>query len=207
MERKCAPQCKFLISSDTTILFVAVLLILTAVLLGGCGSRNKDAYFIREQTDLNYIQKVAVLPFTNNTQDTFAANRIRDITATQILSMGLFDVVSSSVVDSTLMEMAITQNQPIDTPLMRRLGQRLDVQAFVHGSVENIGRNADGSFAYPEVSLTLQLIESESSMVLWQATAHRHGYSVWDRLFDLDPQDGFQLALSLIREMLSTVPK
>ena len=206
MEHQCTPQYSF-IDTLRKYLPVTAIILMISIVLAGCGKGTSDAYFVREQTDLNFIQKVAVLPFSNNTNDNHAANRLRGITSTQILSMGLFDVVNTSVVDSALQEMAVNQNTPLDTPVLRRLGQRLDVQAFVHGSVENIGRNMEGSFTYPEVSLSLQLIESETSMILWKSTAHRHGYSVWDRLFDLDPQDGFQLALTLIRDMLSTIPK
>lgn len=206
MEHQCTPQYSF-IDALRKYLPVTTIIFMIGFVLAGCGKGTSDAYFVREQTDLNYIQKVAVLPFSNNTNDAYAANRLRGITSTQILAMGLFDVVNTSVVDSALQEMAVIQNAPLDTPVLRRLGQRLNVQAFVHGSVENIGRNLEGSFSYPEVSLSLQLIESESSMILWKSTAHRHGYSIWDRLFDLDPQDGFQLSLTLIRDMLSTIPK
>lgn len=175
--------------------------------LGGCAPANTNSTFSRENTDLGYITKVAVLPFYNNTKDEFAASRIRGIITTEILSQNLFDVVERGVVDSTLREMAIDQSTPIDSPVLKRLGQRLGVQAFVHGSVDDISVQRLGAFTYPQVTLTLRLIDSEVSMVLWQSSAHRSGYSVWDRLFDLDPQDGFEITLALVREMLESIPK
>ena len=205
MEYKCASQCKFLGCLGRIQIFAVAAI--TVLLLYGCGARQNDATFVRQETDFGFVTRVAVLPFENDTDDQFAAQRIRDITMTQILSMGIFDVVDKGVVDSTLREMAIDKDKPINSPILKRLGQRLGVQAFIHGAVANLGGGRSGAFSYPEVSLTMKLIDSESSLVLWQSSAHRNGYSVWQRLFDLDPQDGFQLSLALTRDMLATIPK
>ncbi len=205
MELKCAPQRKFLAYLGQSQVFaLAVIIILS---LSGCAAPQNEATFVRRKTDLRYVKKVAVLPFTNNTGDKFAASRIRDITTTQILSMGIFDVVDEGVVDSALREMAIGKDKPMGTPLLKRLGQRLGVQAFIDGTVNDIGSNKAGPFSYPEVSLTLKLIDSGSAKILWQSSAHRNGYSIWERLFDLNPQDSFQLALGLTRDMLATIPR
>lgn len=173
----------------------------------GCGAKKTESTYVRQETDLGYVTRVAVLPFQNSTTDTFAAQRIRDIATTQILALGLFDVVEKGVVDSVLQEMAIDRNQPIDSLLLKRLGNRLEVNAFVHGSVDDIVQVSQGAFSYPQVSLTLRLIDSETSMVLWQSSAHRTGYSIIDRLFDLDPQDSYEITVALIRDMLGTIPR
>lgn len=205
MELKCTPQRKFLAYlGQIQVCALAAIIIFS---LSGCAAPQNESTFVRQKTDLRYVKKVAVLPFANNTGDQFAAKRIRDITTTQILSMGIFDVVDQGVVDSALREMAIGKDKPLGTPILKRLGQRLGVQAFIDGTVNDIGSNKSGPFSYPEVSLTLKLVDSESAEVLWQSSAHRNGYSVWDRLFGLDPQDSFQLALVLTRDMLATIPR
>lgn len=205
MELKCTPQRKFLAYlGQIQVCALAAIIIFS---LSGCAAPQNESTFVRQKTDLRYVKKVAVLPFANNTGDQFAAKRIRDITTTQILSMGIFDVVDQGVVDSALREMAIGKDKPLGTPILQRLGQRLGVQAFIDGTVNDIGSNKSGPFSYPEVSLTLKLVDSESAEVLWQSSAHRNGYSVWDRLFGLDPQDSFQLALVLTRDMLATIPR
>ncbi len=205
MELKYTPQRKFLAYlGQFQVLALAVIILMS---LPGCAARQDESTFVRQKTDLRYVKKVAVLPFTNNTGDKFAARRIRDITTTQILSMGIFDVVDKGIVDSALQEMAVGKDKPMGTPILKRLGQRLGVQAFIDGTVNDIGSNKAGSFSYPEVSLTLKLVDSESAEVLWQSSAHRNGYSVWERLFGLDPQDSFQLALVLTRDMLATIPR
>ncbi|MDD3619879.1 MAG: DUF799 family lipoprotein [Desulfobulbaceae bacterium] len=186
---------------------VIVAVVIPLLAAAGCGAKKTETSYAREEVELAYVARVAVLPFQNNTPDNFAALRIRDITTTQILALGLFDVVEKGVVDSVLQEMAIDQNRPIDSLLLKKLGNRLEVNAFVHGSVDDIVQVSQGAFSYPQVSLTLRLIDSETSMVLWQSSAHRTGYSLIDRLFDLDPQDSYEITIALIRDMLRTIPK
>lgn len=176
--------------------------------LGGCAVNGTTSRsFVRENVDFGYVTKVAVLPFDNNTSDNFADQRVRDITATQILAMGLFDVVDMGVVDSALREMAISRNTPLDVPLARRLGQRLGVQGFIIGAVNTIGENRQGSFSYTQASFTLQLLDSESAQVLWRCSDSLDGYSIADRLFGLEPMDTFQVTVNLLRRMLATIPK
>jgi TolB-like protein len=188
--------------------FLPVVIAFFLFCLTGCaGGGPAGKSYVREGVDLGYITRVAVLPFENNTQDDFAGQRVRDITTTQILAMGLFDVVDKGVVDSAMREMAIGRDTPLDVPLARRLGQRLEVQAFILGSVNSIGENRQGSFAYSQVSLTLELLESDSAQVLWRSSDALSGYSLMDRLFGLAPMDTFQVTVKLIRRMLNTIPK
>jgi len=182
--------------------------VLLLFLLQGCaGTDSAKQTFVRDNVDLGYVTRVAVLPFDNNTQDDFAAQRIRDITATRILALGIFDVVDKGIVDSALREMAIDKDTPLDVPVVKRLGQRLGVQAFVYGTVNSIGENRQGSFTYPQVALTLELLDSESAQVLWRNSDTNSGYSLADRLFGLAPMDAFQITVTLLNSMLATIPK
>ncbi len=176
--------------------------------LAGCASTDRArTTYVREGVDLQYITKVAVLPFVNNTKDEFSGQRIRDITSTQILAMGIFDVVSRGVVDSALRDLAIDQDTPLDRQLTRKLGQRLGVQGFIMGTVNGVGEERRGSFSYTQVSLTLELIDADSALVLWRDSDHLSGYSLTDRLFGLDPLDAFQVTLELLQKILATIPR
>lgn len=189
----------------------AILLILLSVVLlisYGCGGKGSSTQtFLREGVDLSYITRVAILPFENNTQDEFAASRIRDITATQIMANGIFDVVDKGLVDSALLEMGIDKNSPLDMPIVKRLTKRLNVESLVIGTINNIGENRQGSFTYPEMSFTLQLLDGESALILWRTSDTLSGYSLSDRLFGLDPMDAFQITVKLLNNMLATIPK
>lgn len=185
-----------------------ILLTLSLLTSYGCSSKGSSAQtYLREGIDLSYVTRVAILPFENNTQDEYASKRIRDVTATQIMAMGIFDVADKGVVDSALNEMGIDPTTPLDAPLVKRLTQRLNVQSLVIGTVNNIGQSRQGSFSYPEMSLTLQLLDGESALILWRTSDTLSGYSLSDRLFGLDPMDAFEITVELLNNMLSTIPK
>ncbi len=185
-----------------------ILLTLSLLTSYGCSSKSSSTQtYLREGIDLSYVTRVAILPFENNTQDEYASKRIRDVTATQIMAMGIFDVADKGVVDSALNEMGIDPSTPLDAPLIKRLTQRLNVQSIVVGTVNNIGQSRQGSFSYPEMSLTLQLLDGESALILWRTSDTLSGYSLSDRLFGLDPMDAFQITVELLNNMLSTIPK
>ncbi len=183
-----------------------IILLCIGLLLQGCAAKTKIEEFSREDVDLSYITKIAVLPFENHTKDEFAAQRMRDITITQVLAMGLFDVVDKGVVDSALMDFAVEPGKPIDSPILKRLGKRLGVDAFLMGEVNEVGEDRRGSMSFPLVSLTMRLVDSKAVLVLWRASGHKSGYSTMYRLFGISPKDSFEVSMELVRDMLLTIP-
>ncbi|MFC1523470.1 hypothetical protein ACFL6N_01640 [Thermodesulfobacteriota bacterium] len=155
---------------------------------------------------MGFINRIAVLPFENNTTDKFAPERARNSTITQILSLGIADVIDKGLVDSVLLEEAVEYGKPIDQVTLKRLGQRLNIQAFFMGTVNTSNISRKGSVSYPEISLTLRLIDARAAMILWQASGHQDGDSTWARLFGLPSRDAFYVSNNLIRELLSTIP-
>ena len=168
----------------------------------GCGSKATSDSFIRKDVDLGYIERVAVLPLENHSDDKYAAKRVRNVINTQILAMGLFDTVEQGLVDSVLLREAIEQNAPIDQLTLKRLGQRLKVQAFVMGAVDQAGDVRRGANTFPEIAMTIRLLEAESGRILWQASGYRNGESLSRRLFGMAAIDSYQVALHLTRDLL-----
>ncbi len=178
----------------------SMILIGLLVLLAGCASRGSVESFNRADAGFAHIQAVAVLPFEGSD----AAPRVREFAMTQVLAQGLFDVIDKGRVDSFLAQEAIAPGTPLDAPTLRRLGQVINVQAFMLGSVEQ-GSDARGSAVYPEISMTLRLIDAETGVLLWQASGRGSGYSLADRLFGLAPKDHFQVTMDLLARLLATM--
>lgn len=198
-KQKIAPQ------KTTVCCLISVFILL--VFAGGCTVQTASQPFARENVDFGFVKKIAVLPFENNTKDEFAPERVRDIAITQILALGIFDVADKGIVDSVLREEAIDPGKPMDRQTLRRLGQRLSVQAIFIGTIDMAGDSRKGSTVYPELSLTLRLLEVQSGLVIWQASGHGSGDSVWRRLFGLASYDAFQVAIELVNELLYSIPK
>jgi TolB-like protein len=174
--------------------------------LGGCSSKAQVQHFLREEVALDYVKRIAVLPLQNNTKEEFAAKLARDVVTTQVLAMGIFDVVDSGVVDSVLHEEGLQPGSPLNLVAIKRIGKRLGVEAVIQGSVDLAGDKRQGAIIFPEMSLTLNLVETTSAVVLWQASGHRDGNSMMSRLFGLKPIDSFKVALDLSHDLLSTIP-
>lgn len=185
---------------------ILILLIFCILNILSCNKSIKKETFLRDNIDMGYVTKIAVLPFENNSSDKFAADRSRNVTITQVLALGLFDVIDKGIVDSVLLEEAVEYGKPIDQVTIKRLGQRLNVQAFLMGTVDVSGESRKGSVSFSELSLTLRLIDTRAAIILWQATGYKSGDSITSRLLGLTPIDSFQVSIMLIRELLSTVP-
>ena len=185
--------------------FASILFI--SFLVSGCAGTSQVQHFLREEIALDFIKRVAVLPLQNNTKEQFAAELARDVVTTQVLALGVFDVVDNGIVDSVLREEGIKPNAPLSLVSLKRIGKRLGVQAVIFGGVDLSGDRRQGSIVFPEMALTLNLVETSSAVVLWQASGHQDGSSMIGRLFGLKPTDSFKIALNLTHDILSTIPR
>jgi len=184
---------------------VILMLFFVVFLVCGCARKSTNEFFVRPEFNLGYVRTVAVLPFEDTVGKATIAAHCRQITINQILSSGLFEVVEKMQVDSVLHREAIGVNQPIDASELRRLGQLLGVQGFILGSLNDAGQQQTGAAVYPELSLTMRLIDSESGLVLWHASGRESGYTIWGRLFGVSFEDSYQATTKLIRRMLRTI--
>ena len=185
---------------------VIMILMVGALLLSGCGKSIRRTYS-RENVDLNLINRIAVLPLENNTGDKYVASRMRNALITQLLAYRLFDVVESGLVDNSLQEEALPAGAAIDLNTLKRLAQRLNVQAFMMGSVDLDSQERVGSYSYPVVSLTLKLVDASAGQVLWHSTGHRSGESSLGRFFGIGSTDAYRNADKLIKTMVKSIPK
>ena len=189
--------------------FCVLLLMGVSLGLAGCGFpfMGKSKAFVRENVDFGFVQKIAVLPVENNSKDEFAPELVRDITITRILAMKLFDVTDKGLVDSFLREEAIDPGKPLDVSTIKRLGQKLNVQSLLLTTLDIAADSRKGTMSYPEVSVTLRLLEVETGLVIWQAGGHQSGDSFLRRLFGLGGRDKYQVTLSLVDNILHTIPR
>ncbi len=182
------------------------LLLCLVLLLSGCSSAQHYDSFLRENIDLSFVRTIAVLPVTNNSKDEFAPERVRDLTMTRILASQLFDVVDKGMVDGLLHQEGIDPTKPIDRPALKRLGQQLRVQAIMLGTVDFASETRHGSVVFPEITITLRLLEVDSSMIIWQASGHGSGDSLFRRIFGQANIDTFQTTRDLIDNLLVSIP-
>jgi hypothetical protein len=176
-------------------------------MLVGCGGKFTSEEYLRAEVDFDSISRVAVLPFINHTDDKYAHQRVRNVAITQLLALGVADVVDRGIVDSVLFEEVIDPGQPIDLINLKRLGQRLGVQAFLLGSVDMVVSRGSSSSSYPQLALTLRLLEAQSAAIIWQSSAHWTSESFLGKIFGIAPTDSYHINIELLNEMLKSLGK
>ena len=183
----------------------AVALGIAVLILVSCAKKGTMRHFVRQEIDPSYIKRVAVLRFENHSKEKYAGERLRDITTTEILAMGLFDVVDKAVVGIILEEETGGKAEALDRITLKRIAKKLKVQGLMMGSVDTYEEKRDRNYSYPVVALTLRLIDGASGQIIWQASGTETGYSTSERLFGITPKDLSQVSFQLVERLLRTL--
>lgn len=178
------------------------LLLLSIVFFSGCGG---PLSYIHPTADLTYIKTVAIVPFENLTQQKGAEGKVMNVVATEVLKRGVFDVVESGEVVKVLKEEGFKSPGSISKRVAERAAKRLNVQAFIIGSVEEYGVSRTGGSSYPEVSVSIKLLDAKSYTILWEASHSVKGTTVLDRLFGISKKSTSDLAKELVDDMFDTL--
>ena len=183
---------------------VLVILLLAPLFFSGC--TTKDLRFFRdENVELELLQRIAVIPFANNTQTTLVEKRLSNITITEILSRGFFEVVATGDVLTFLREEVRGDSTAVDAKVARQMGRVLEIGAYLTGAVEIYKDERNGSYTYPVVAASMQLIEIRSGKIIWQAAGSATGYKTWSRVFGLTSDDFNQVSFRLVQKLLDTM--
>jgi len=181
------------------------LLLLALLLAAGCAGQEEARYFRDDQVELELLQKVAVLPFVNHTQTKLVENRFCNIVTTEILSRGLFAVATTGDVLAFLREEVRGDPTAVDARVARKMGRALKVDAYLTGAVEIYDMERNGTYNYPVIAVTMQLIDIKSGRIIWQAAGGDTGYDSWSRVFGLASDDFNQVSFRLARKLLDTM--
>ena len=147
--------------------------------LAGCASG--DVYF-EPNMDFGSVQTVAVLPFQNLTKEEEAAQRIRDTFMVRFLATGAVYVLPAGEVARGLSKLARIPPEGPSGEQIKQLASILGADSVITGVVREYGTVRSGSISANVVSLSLQMIEANSGLVVWSASSTKGGVSVWDRL-------------------------
>ena len=154
---------------------------LLILLLGGCATSG--VRYHNPTMDFGAIRSVAVLPFTNLTRDPAGADRVRDVFTTMLLASGPMYVVPPGEVLRGLARTSPADPIRPSPEEVKRLGAIVGVDAVITGVVREYGEVRSGQTAANVVSLSLQMMETQTGMVVWAAESTKGGITMRDRLF------------------------
>ena len=150
------------------------------LLIACAGSRST---YIDPNMDFGAVKNVAVMPFVSLAKDPVVAERVRDVFINRLLATGAVYVVPVGEVarGATRGEM---QNSSSPSPEEAvKLGGIIKVQAIITGAVREYGEVRSGTTSANIISLSVQMIETQTGKVVWTDSSTRGGISIWDRLF------------------------
>jgi len=159
----------------------APLALLLGLLAAGCGASHTKPYQDANM-DFGAIRTVAVLPFSNLTRDNLAAERVRDVFASMLLSTGAVYVVPYGEVVRTVGKAGVPVASMPSVEEVVKLGTALKADAVVVGVVKEYGEVRSGSATGNVVSLSVQLLECATGKVVWSGATTKGGVSMKDRL-------------------------
>jgi TolB-like protein len=172
-------NCIYIYKRLTYPLLSAFLLLVGLIFFYGCAQQQ---HFIRQETDIESIRSIAVLPFENFTKDGFADEKMRRIVITELLLRGI-DIIEPGEVTKLLDELNLQSLHSIKTKEIQKVGEILGVDAVMSGYVESFGISKGINVTYPEVTINLMLLETNSGNIIWSVRHSTGGASFWTRHF------------------------
>ncbi len=184
--------------------YILFLMMLIMLMVSGCRS-NVPFYHINPDVDFSFFKNVAVLPLDNLTNNKAAGQIIKQVVISELLASGLVDVVIPGEVMSAISELDIQNISSLNKNQIRALGNALNVEAVIMGSVDQFGDVKSGSMSAPEVTITLMMAEVESGNIIWSITLTRGGLDFMARHFGAKSETMSEVVQGVIREAIQTL--
>lgn len=152
------------------------------LVLAGCASTSLEAY--RDQNmDFGSVHNVAIMPFANLTRESAASERVRDIFTTMLLATGGVYVIPPGEVARGIARAGVSNPTTPSTEELIKMAGIIKADAVITGTVKEYGEVRSGTSSANVISLSVQMIETQTGRVVWSASTTRGGIGIWDRLF------------------------
>lgn len=187
-------------------LSVALLLalIVGALTLSACASGMAPTRFTNPRFDFSFVERVAVVPFENLTNDAAAGPRVTRLVITELLASGAVDVVEPGEVQAALDRMGARITTP-STEQVVSLGETLGVQAVIVGSVTQSDTLRSGAVEIPVVTLDVHMLETETGAAVWAATHTEKASGMGARLLGTGGEPISETTRRCVRQVLGTL--
>lgn len=171
------------------------------LVLAGCASASTPDY-TSSQMDFSAVRSVAVLPFLNLAPDDQAAERVRDAFMGMLLATEAIYVLPPGEVARGIDRAGIRTPQTPSIEEISKLKGLLEVDAVVTGVLREYGSVRSGAAEANLVSLSLQMIETQTGTIVWSAESTRGGISMSDRMLGSGGQPMNDITIQVINELL-----
>lgn len=153
-------------------------LVLGMVWMTGCVSR--PSMYIRSQPlDIDGHVKVAIVPFSNLTQERDADKKVTYSLITHFLKSTYFDVVPMGETQKALREAKVREGEDLALEQIKKIGELTEADVLFMGVVDEYKIDSStlmGEKVFvPEVSICVRLVSARSGGIIWSSNHHRRG--------------------------------
>jgi hypothetical protein len=163
--------------------------------------------YIDPNMDFGSVKTVAVMPFLGLARDPVVAERVRDVFINKLLATGAVYVVPVGEVARGVARAEIQNPTALSTEETIKLGSIIKVQAVIIGTVKEYGEVRSGTVSSNVISLSLQMIETQTGKVVWTAASTKGGISIWDRFFGSGGKPMNVVTVKAVDDLISSLLK
>ena len=172
------------------------------LLLAGCTASPTVPDYTNPQMDFSAVRSVAVLPFQNLTDDEQAGERVRDAFMGMLLATEVIYVLPPGEVMRGVSRAGLRTPQTPTVEEIIKLKGILEVDAVITGTLREYGKVRSGSAEANMVSLSLQMIETQSGTTVWSASSTKGGITMGDRMIGGGGRPMNDVTIQVINELL-----
>ncbi|HZV81768.1 MAG TPA: GNA1162 family protein [Geobacteraceae bacterium] len=172
------------------------------MILGGCSSNSLDIYRDANM-DFGAVRTVAVLPFANLTRDNTASDRVRDVFTTMLMATGGVYALPPGEVARGISRAGIANPVAPSVEEAVKVGGILKVDALITGVVREYGEVRSATSTANVISLSMQMVETQTGRIIWTTTATSGGIGVSDRLFGGGGRPMNEITEKAVNEIIS----
>jgi TolB-like protein len=184
-------------------LLISAFILVHLVCLSGCAKKELQRdVFLNELIDFASIETVAVMPFKNLSEDEDSAERVRDVFMGMLLASEAVYVLPRGEVYRAISRVGIVDPTAPSIEEMKGLAGILGVDVVITGVVREYQIVRSGQTSANIISLSLQMIETESGTIIWSASSTQGGITLTDRMFGGGGEPMNDVTLESVDELL-----
>jgi polysaccharide biosynthesis protein PelC len=183
-----------------------IVICLAVISLAGCASTATEMY--RDPNmDFGAVRTIAVMPFVNLSKDQLAGERVRDVFINALLATGAVYVLPTGEVARGVTRVEIQSPLTPSPEEIIKLGKAIKAEAIVVGTLREYGDVRSGSASANAISMSLQVMETETGKVVWSASTTKGGITFGDRLLGGGGQPMDVVTLKAVNDLINKLFK
>ncbi|MBI5836552.1 MAG: hypothetical protein HZB25_04845 [Candidatus Eisenbacteria bacterium] len=152
---------------------------LAAALLLAClaGCAGGPRLYVNPQADMAFYRRVAILPFTNLTQDRYAGERVSRAFVTELVMVDRFQVVEPNEVAAALEKVGGMPGMDgvFDPEKVKSGMDAIKVTGLIRGAVTEYSTIRNGQDEIPSLSFDVEMIDIASGATVWRTSMIKQG--------------------------------